>query len=110
MTRKQPASSIRYRAAGILFFVIGILVAVGWLFYLNAHTGQSQRSIGFDYAEWISFPAMLVSWPGFSKEGISGNAATLFFALVTVTNGVFYAVAAIAVCLLIRIVREPELR
>jgi hypothetical protein len=94
--RNLATHSFWCRTVALWFFIFGMFVAIAWLGYWSIDISESHRPIAIDYAAWISFPVILLPWPGFPKEGMSGRTVMVFFALVTVANGVLYAVIAMA--------------
>jgi hypothetical protein len=89
----------RYVSVASSFFAIGAIVGLAWLFYLSAAIGETPHPVT---AMKISFPGIFVRWPGMPRDGLTGGAILVFFALSTFANGLIYSVVATGVYAVLR--------
>lgn len=81
-----------YLSVAKRFFVVGVMVGVGWLALLTVTLG------GVPYLPMqISFPGLLIHWPGLPTEGVTGGMIWVMFMVTTATNGAIYALIAVAI-------------
>jgi hypothetical protein len=87
-----------YLSVAKRFFVVGAMVAVGWLALLFVTLGYVQPVL----AMRISFPGVFIHWPGLPWEGATGGMIWVMFLVTTATNGVIYAIIAVGISSLIK--------
>lgn len=76
------------------FFAAGAIVGFLWLVYLSLAIGEGPTHYTIMK---VTFPGILLRWPGMPVGGLTGGMILVFFAVTTVANGLIYALLAVGV-------------